>query len=143
MGALGFAALGFVAGGLLRGREEGRVETRETTRVIPGGVVGVGPSVEEIRAVVREEVARSEVRVPGALPVTEVSPSDTVAEEAVVVAEQRLADAAARGSWTDEDRLAFRAQLGAAPPSERGRLMAELARKLNSGTRLATSGPPL
>jgi hypothetical protein len=140
-GGLALVALGLAAGYLARGEAPVRVETRETARLVriptAPAAPAAGVSAEEVRDIVRAELsARPEA--PAASEAVEPA-----AHEAVVSADRLLEEVAGRGVWTDEDRLAFRGHLDAATPSERGRLMAALARTLNEGARLATAGPPL
>lgn len=142
--AVACAALGGLAGYALRGGGGARVETREVARVVPVTVAGraVGPSVEEMRALIREELAHTPA---AAAPRVEPAPSvDLAAAAKVDEAEEQLDAAAARGTWGTDDATALRGLLADVPDSERAGLMARLARSLNDGTlRLDPGAVPL
>lgn len=146
-GALALVALGGVAGYTVRVPAAAPPPKPVATAAVaprPLSVVAAaGPSADELRAIVREELAATRADSPADERAAQPPPSEA-ALRAVADAERHLDGAVVAGVWHDGDRATFRALLAEVPEAERGRLIARLAQSINEGKiHFETSGSPL
>jgi hypothetical protein len=105
----------------------------------PAPLAAAGLDRDDVRAVIREELARLD-HAP-ALSEDELRPSEE-AERAHTAALSVVEAGIADGVWDDADRQALRAQLGALGAAETHEVLSPLFQAIND-QRLALDGPPI
>jgi hypothetical protein len=106
----------------------------------PAPVAAAGLDRDDVRAVIREELARLD-RAP-ALPEEDPAADDAEVARAHTAALSTVESGIADGVWDDADRQALRAQLGALGEAETHDVLSPLFQAIND-QRLALDGPPI
>jgi hypothetical protein len=144
VGALALAAIGFYAGTTLpRERGPSRGPSAPPPVLVREVAVGGGLSAQDVRDVVREELAARPAVVP--TPKAVVPTPEQVARSAEAHARARrvLDDAIAAGRWTDDDARTVGHLLGSLTPDDALDLYQTLFPALNDGTvRAEITGAP-
>jgi hypothetical protein len=152
-GMLGLAALaatfwlGTRLGGSTGAPAAGRMDRVVAERPLAPAIAiqsAAGLTREDIRAVVREELAQHAAPSPEARDAAEaVSPERaTQVHAAVVAAHEVVTDGVARGTWGDRERTALRVQLVQLGPAETHEVLTPLFQAINA-QQLQLDGPPI
>jgi hypothetical protein len=152
--ALGLAALAgtFWLGmraGAPAGGEQGRarviIERATAAPAVVHAVAGAsGLTREDIRAVVREELAQHAQEAAETAPAAEVISAERLeqAKAAVASAHGVISDGVARGVWGERERAALRPQLIQLGPAETREVLSPLFHAINA-QRIQLDGPPI
>ncbi|HWU88132.1 MAG TPA: hypothetical protein VN253_12685, partial [Kofleriaceae bacterium] len=98
-----------------------------------------GPSLDEIRAAVREEMAQRTVEEPAAAPPAR---SEEAIRTAVAKANAAVAEGIRRGVWSERERGELRAQLVQLGTAELHEVLSPLFQAINA-QQLRLEGPPI
>lgn len=101
--------------------------------------------IEQVRAVLREELAALAKNRPGqATPVLAQQPATPELVAKRRVAAEEIETMIRGGSWGNEQRMAFHQRIGMLDPEQGARMLREVTIALNNGTlQVSTNGPPL
>lgn len=117
------------------------VERPVGPQVVMQPVGGAGLTREDIRAVVREELAEHEAAQPK--PAEPVSPERAAQlQSAVAAAHEVVTDGVARRVWGDRERAALRVQLVQLGPAETREVLTPLFQAINA-QQIQLDGPPI
>jgi hypothetical protein len=136
VGALAIAG-GFAVGRFTTGSPSAPARTERIVERGPQRTIverAVGPDMDEVRRVIREELARGgTAQVQAAAEPAQVQETEGESEVALDDARVVLDTGMADGRWSDEDRARLRNAMATLPPRQTAELFDKLLLALNSG----------